>query len=332
MAKGTSRNRRVDDDASVRAAQRHTLTTGVPEGQPPSDRELTPTRPVRALTDDDLQRAEDRDAYAPIKGVRQRTARHRQHTARARLDAAAARDAIAVELDEAALVRDRDGVARDRALAEHDSAEERETAARISGAEIVLRAGAARRRAAERRMQSAQHLALVADDRAAAGRDREHAADQRRHARADLDALAHHVAIIETDALTGARTRAAGLIDLDHERDRCRATHAALVLAFVHVDATLNVRQIRGQEADDEVLKRLVASIHDHLRGYDVIVRFADNDLVCAMSNMTEPTARRRFTAIAAANDDAFITSFAALSSSDESTLELITRAQNARR
>ena len=323
MAKGTSRNRRADDNAAVRTAQR---PNRVPRASAASDR-------VQVPTDHDVERADDRDAYASIKGVRQRPARHRQHTAQARLDAAAARDAHALARDDAALARDRDAAARDQALAERDSAEQRESAARsISGAEIVMRAAAARRRAARRRVQSTEHLALVACDRAAAARDREHAADHRRQARADLDALAHHVAIIETDALTGARTLAAGLIDLDHERDRCRATSDALVVAYVHIDATSNVRQIRGHDSSDDVLRRLVASIHDHLRGYDLIIRFAASDFVCAMANMSERTARRRFTAIAAANNDAFTTGFAALTSSHESTIELITRAGNARR
>jgi diguanylate cyclase (GGDEF)-like protein len=345
MAKGTSRNRRADDNAGVRVTQGRTPISGAQEGQPRTDRELTLSRPdrvteasaardrVQAPTDHDLVRADDCDAYASSKGVRQRTARHRQHTAQARLDDAAGRDAIALGRDGAALARDRDAVARDLALAERDSAEQRDTAApSIGGAEIVRRAVAARTRAAKLHVQRAEHLALVACDRAAAARDREHAADQRRQARADLDALAHHVAIIETDALTGARSLAAGLIDLEHERDRCRATSAALVLAYVHIDATSNVRDIRGHDASDEVLRRLVASIHDHLRGYDLVIRFAANDFVCAMSNMTETTARRRFTAIAAANSDAFTIGFAALASSHESTIELITRADNTRR
>ena len=343
MAKGTSRNRRADDDGGVRVAQRHTHIAGAREGQPLTDRELSLSRPVRvdeaiaasvqAPTNDNLVRADDCDAYASSKGVRQRIARHRQHTAQARVDAAAARDAIALARDDAALARDRDGAARDLALTERYSAEQRATATHsISGAEIVRRAAAARRRAGKRRVQSAEHLVLVACDREAAARDREHAADQRRHARADLEALAHHVAMIETDALTGARTLAAGLIDLDHERDRCRGTSAALILAYVHVDATPNSQDVRGHDTSDEALRRLVASIHDHLRGYDLIIRFAANDLVCAMSNMSEPTARGRFTAIAAANSDAFTTGFAALTSSHESTIELITRADNTRR
>ena len=39
----------------------------------------------------------------------------------------------------------------------------------------------------------------------------------------------------ETDPLTGARTRIAGLVDLDRELDRCRRTGAGLVIALVEV-------------------------------------------------------------------------------------------------
>ncbi|MDX6720476.1 MAG: hypothetical protein QOJ63_2730, partial [Solirubrobacteraceae bacterium] len=81
----------------------------------------------------------------------------------------------------------------------------------------------------------------------------------------------------------------------------------------------------------DEVLGRVVASIHDQLRSYDLIIRFAANDFVCAMSNMTVPTARQRFNAITANSPDAITTGFAALTP-HESTTELITRAYTTRR
>lgn len=117
MAKEMSRNRRANDNAGARVTHRHTFVAGAQEGQPRTDCELTLSRPdrvteasaasdrVQAPTDHDLVRADDCDAYASSKGVRQRTARHRQHTAQARLDAAAARDAIALARDDAALAR-----------------------------------------------------------------------------------------------------------------------------------------------------------------------------------------------------------------------------------
>jgi diguanylate cyclase (GGDEF)-like protein len=363
MAARASRNRRADDKKAQLVARPH----GVPmnlvalEYEPtPADRQQTPTESDRASSDSDGrsaaseqlaadsdqaardsdQAASDRDlagggdfeAHAVSRDVRQRTARHRQHTARARLDTGAARDQVADARDQAALTRDRAAAARDLASAERDIADQQDAGARlVCGAEVVWRAATERRRAAKRRAQSAEQRALAASDREAAADDREHAAGHRRYALADRDALAHHVAVIEVDALTGARTRQAGLIDLDHERDRCHRTGAGLVLAYVHIDAASAASDIRSHNAGDELLKRVVASIHDRLRSYDLIIRFAASDVVCAMSNMTVPTAERRFDAIAAANSDAITTGFAALTSR-QSTIELITRAHNTAR
>jgi GGDEF domain-containing protein len=271
-------------------------------------------------------------APAPGRDVRQRAARHREHTARERLDAGAARDAIADARDLAALTRDRVAAARDLAIAERDAADQQDAdAGHVTGAEIVMRAAAQRRRAAKRRTRSAEHLALVALDRDAAALDREHAARERRQALADREALAHQVAIVETDALTGARTRAAGLVDLDHERDRCRRTSALLVIVYVRIGLPAAVGDIGGDDFSDESIARVVARIHDHLRSYDLIIRLDRHDVLCAMSNMPVLTARQRFGAIAAAGTDAITIGFAQLTS-QESTAELIASAHGTRR
>jgi hypothetical protein len=44
-----------------------------------------------------------------------------------------------------------------------------------------------------------------------------------------------------------------------------------------------------------------VALITEHLRPYDLIVRLAGDEVLCAMANMTLPDARQRFSAIAGA-------------------------------
>jgi diguanylate cyclase (GGDEF)-like protein len=283
----------------------------------------------QAASDRDLASGGDAEAHALSRDVRQRSALHRQHIAQARLDAGAARDRVAEVRDQAALARDRAAEARDQAIAERDIADQHAAQVRaVSGAEIVMRAAPERRRAAKRRAQGAEQLALAAFDREAAAGDRAHAAAQRRHALADRDALAHHVAIIQTDALTGARTRQAGLIDLDHERERCHRSGAGLLLAYVHTNTACGVSDVRGHNAGDELLRRVVASIHDHLRSYDLIIRFTATDFVCAMSNMTVPTARQRFDTIATATSQAITTGFAALTSR-QSIIELITHAHS---
>jgi GGDEF domain-containing protein len=360
VAEQTSRDRRADDEkAAVDAQQSATAGLGRLEKEPPLtdyehtlvDGERTPSDADRTWSDSDHARADsdllavdgeraaaDRDpargdnAPAPGRDVRERAARHREHTARERLDAGTARDAIADARDLAAQTRDRVAAARDLAMAQRDGADQRDAdASHVTGAEIVLRAAAQRRRAAQRRAHGAEHLAAGGLDREAAALDREHAARERRQALADREALAHQVAIVETDALTGARTRAAGLVDLDHERDRCRRTSALLVIAYVRIGASSSGGDVRGDDVSDESLARVVARIHDHLRSYDLIVRLDRNDVLCAMSNMPLLTARQRFSAIAAAGTDAITTGFAQLTS-QESTAELVESAHGTRR
>ena len=72
---------------------------------------------------------------------------------------------------------------------------------------------------------------------------------------------------------------------------------------IVYVDAVglKRLNDSEGHEAGDRLLKRVVALITKHLRPYDLIVRLAGDEFLCAMSNMTLPDARRRFSAIASA-------------------------------
>ncbi len=80
-------------------------------------------------------------------------------------------------------------------------------------------------------------------------------------ARDRLQALARALAVTENDALTGARTRAAGLTDLDHELDRRRRTSGALTVAYIDVVGLKRVNDAEGHPAGDELLKGVVALI-----------------------------------------------------------------------
>jgi diguanylate cyclase (GGDEF)-like protein len=101
--------------------------------------------------------------------------------------------------------------------------------------------------------------------------------------------------------LTGARARAAGLTDLEHELDRCRRTTSLLVVAYIDVVGLKTVNDTQGHGAGDELLKRVVALMKAHLRSYDLIIRLAGDEFLCAMSNITVLEARQRFSAIAGA-------------------------------
>lgn len=259
------------------------------------------------------------------------TAHQRDETARARFDIADQRDAAAHARDVAAWERDQAARARDLAIGRRDAAEGHGPPRAVTGAEIVMRAAAQRTRAAQHRAQAGEHRAQAAEDRHAAALDREQAARDRRHALDDREKLASELAISETDPLTGARTRAAGLTDLDHELDRCRRTGSSLVVAYVDVVGLKTLNDTKGHSAGDELLQRVVAFISEHTRPYDLIIRVGGDEFLGAMSNLTLRGARERFGAVADAlaasvEAGAISVGFAELRP-DEVAAELIARA-----
>jgi diguanylate cyclase (GGDEF)-like protein len=265
--------------------------------------------------------------------IRQRTAGRREQSADARLDAADKRDAVAHARDLAALARDQAADARNLAMAQREATYARDDARATSGAEIVIRASGQRKRAARRRAQAVEQGALAARDRHGAAQDREQAARERLHALADREVLADELATAEIDPLTGARTRAAGMIDLDRELDRCRRTTGELVVAYVDVVGLKALNDSEGHGAGDQLLRRAVQLIKLHVRPYDLIIRVGGDEFVCAMSNASMAHARQRFGAIAAAlaaapEPGAIRTGFAELTA-DETARELIARADS---
>jgi diguanylate cyclase (GGDEF)-like protein len=150
-------------------------------------------------------------------------------------------------------------------------------------------------------------------------------------ARLDREALLQQLAIAETDALTGTRTRAAGLLDLDHEIDRARRTTKRLAVAYVDVVGLKAVNDAVGHSAGDALLQHAVRGIRDHLRSYDLIVRLGGDEFLCVLSGATIADARERFgsvqAALAADPDPCEIkVGFAALTPED-SAADLIERA-----
>jgi diguanylate cyclase (GGDEF)-like protein len=82
------------------------------------------------------------------------------------------------------------------------------------------------------------------------------------------------VELAETDPLTGVRTRAAGLLQFDHELERCRRRiDGRLVVVYVDVVGLKTVNDTEGHAAGDALLKRVVALIKKHLRPYDLVIR-----------------------------------------------------------
>jgi diguanylate cyclase (GGDEF)-like protein len=284
----------------------------------------------QAASDRDLAHGVDPREYEASRDIRRRTAREREQTAAARLESAHERDATAAARDLAALARDRAAAARDLAMAQRDADFEHDDARAITGAAIITRAADQRRRAAQYREQAAEHRVQAARDREAAAMDRERSARDRLQALADREALARALAATEIDPLTGARTRAAGLTDLDHEIDRSRRTGSTLVIVYVDAVGLKRLNDTEGHDVGDRLLKRVVSLISEHLRPYDLVVRLAGDEFLCAMSNMTRREARQRFSAIAGALADsspgAIRTGLAELTGG-ETAKELIARA-----
>jgi diguanylate cyclase (GGDEF)-like protein len=287
----------------------------------------------QAASDRDLAHGVDPEEHGASRDIRRRTARQRERSAAARLESARERDATAVTRDRAGLARDQAAAARDLAMAQSDVYYAHDGARAVTGAEIVMRAAEQRRRATKYRARATEHRAQAARDREAAAIDREQGARDRLQALVDREALSRALAVTEIDPLTRARTRAAGLVDLDHELDRSRRTGSIFVVAYVDAVGLKGVHDRDGHDAGDRLLKHVVALIADHLRSYDLIVRLGGDELLCGMSNMTLTGARERFSSIAGvlaggSEAGAIRTGFAEFAA-DESARELIARADS---
>jgi diguanylate cyclase (GGDEF)-like protein len=284
---------------------------------------------------DDAGDSEEHDATRELRDrsaqQRKQSGRGRGKTPQRRVDAAVVRDAVADARDLTAQAHDQAATQRDRELASRDAALANDEYAPTTSAELVRRAEASRRGAAADRAAAVEGRARAAADRQRASGDREEAARDRSQANADRDALLHQLAIAETDSLTGAHSRAAGLTNLGHEIDRAHRNSGALVIAYVDVVGLKTVNDEHGHATGDALLQRAVHAIHDQMRSYDLIVRLGGDEFLCVMSGATIEDARRRFAdvqATLAVNPEPceIRVGFAALTP-DDSAAELIERA-----
>ena len=160
----------------------------------------------------------------------------------------------------------------------------------------------AQARAAADRKRAAASRARAAALRKAAARDRERAAQDRRQAALDRAAAAAELALEGVDELTGALVRRIGLGAIQRELDRAQRTDERLVVAFVDVVGLKAVNDARGHAAGDALLNQVARSIMQHLRSYDVIVRFGGDEFVCSLAGQDVAGVRDRFERIAAAS------------------------------
>ena len=279
----------ADQDATLADADQ----TGSDSDQTAADGDQAAADTDQEASDRDLAEGGGSAVHDYTRDLREQSAQRRRQAAKARIDAAAARDAVARARDLAAAARDQAAALHDRELAERDAARASEER---SG--IAQRAADNRKRAAADRAAAAEGRARAATDREQATRDREQAARDRLEAEADRVALLRQLAASETDALTGARTRAAGLADVDHEIDRARRTSGVLSLAYIDVVGLKAANDERGHAAGDALLQRVVGTVRSQLRSYDSIVRLGGDEFLCVMSGTTIEDARARFDAV----------------------------------
>jgi diguanylate cyclase (GGDEF)-like protein len=328
--------RRTEPEQTIADAEQtlaDTDQTSADSDQTSADRDQIAADRDQAASDRDLADGVDAGSHELSRDLRERSAREREQTAEARLDTAAQRDSDAQGRDVTALARDQAAAARDLAMSQRDQVHEggrEDGAGQLSSAD-VLRAADLRTRAAHERAEAAEHRGLAAEDRRAALQDRERSKRDRVQALTDRQELARQLVVAETDALTGVRTRAAGLTDLDHELERCRRNEGVLVVAYLDVVGLKAVNDRDGHGAGDELLQRVVALVRSHVRSYDLIVRLGGDEFLFAMSNMALGEARERFEMVARAlatseGGGAIRTGLAELAATESAT-DLIARA-----
>ena len=266
-----------------------------------SDKDQDAADRDQAASDRDLAAGGDDVTHDATQLVRRQTAVQRDADSQIRVDAAARRDEIAERRDAAASMRDRAADAHDALMDRADAEERRRDLERDDATSEIVRTAAERRQvAAVLRREAAAARAMAASDRQAAAADREQAAADRSRARGMSERLLTRLSSAETDELTGARVRAAGLQDLRGELDRCRRTNCPLVVAYVDIVGLKAVNDADGHAAGDDLLKHVVDVISRGLRSYDHVVRLGGDEFLCAMSDATLRDARERFRAIVA--------------------------------
>ncbi len=135
-----------------------------------------------------------------------------------------------------------------------------------------------------------------------------------------------------TDRLTGAYLRGAGLAELDREVSRAKHEGASLFVAIVDVNGLRAVNEAVGHAAGDQLLVTIASTLRARLRSDHLVVRSRDDEFVCALTGPTLAEARQRITraetAIAAAVEGASVTVGLAQLRADDSTQDVIARAQ----
>ncbi len=97
------------------------------------------------------------------------------------------------------------------------------------------------------------------------------------------------------DELTGVLNRQAGFAALAREVERCRRGGERLVVGYLNVDGLKAVNDARGEQAGDELLRKVTAALRATLRSYDVVTRLGGDEFVFSLPGTDAGTAELRF-------------------------------------
>jgi diguanylate cyclase (GGDEF)-like protein len=334
MRAGSERDQTADDQDQTASDQDQTWSD---HDQTASDRDQRSADEDQHAADDEFAAGGDALAYRRSARARKRSARDRHlvstmrdETATKRLQTAEDRDRMADDRDREAELRDRGGSGRDSLARLHDLEDD----AGGSREDVLLRAERDRRRAAADRAKAADDRKRAADDRRRAADDRAEAARERADAQRNQAEAADALSDATIDDLTGAWVRKFGLAEVARELERAARTGAKLVLAFIDVDGLKDVNDERGHLAGDALLRLVGETIRANIRGYDSLVRYGGDELLCAMPQITVSEAQERFeqigVALSAAGTNHSVTFGLAEAEPTDSLRDLIGRADDA--
>jgi len=112
--------------------------------------------------------------------------------------------------------------------------------------------------------------------------------------RAMADFTRNLVEVAETDDLTGALRRSAGLAALQREIDRSRRVGGkGIVVIFLDVDNLKLVNDSQGHAAGDRILVDVVTAIRKRVRSYDLVIRYGGDEFLCTLVDVAPADAER---------------------------------------
>jgi GGDEF domain-containing protein len=284
------RARHLDADQSASGADQtsaDTDQTSSDSDQSMADRDQAASEADQRVSDrdqaaSDLEFGSHLSSEATRRQAHERAQADREEGTMARVATTAVRAQIGAERHEQA--RRRDEIARRRdeiALSRDQEAERMDEAAE----ELARKLGedtAATRVAAVAR-------ASAAAARANAARDRERAAKDREAAERDRELMIGEIERTYMDEPTGAYGRQIGEVLLRHEFARVQSIEGTLTLGFVPIDEVTQIGQRHNGDATRADRDRdLFLALQSRLRPYDPIVRWSDDEFLCALADISQ--------------------------------------------